>query len=155
MGKGFIFKIYFFMDVSIYDKDRTITKEKKMEKIRIGKIFEFDAAHELPYHQGKCKNLHGHRYRLLIEIEGTINKLKTSPEYGMVMDYGKLKEIVEEFIIDRMDHSYLNDLFPNPTAENMVVWIATVIGTQIPKDLKLTKVVLWETSTSYAEWRKE
>lgn len=126
-----------------------------MEKIRLGKIFEFDAAHELPYHQGKCKNLHGHRYRLLIEIGGTINELNLSPECGMVMDYGKLKEIVEPLIIERMDHAYLNDILPNPTAENMVVYIATFVKSLLTVDLKLTKVVLWETPTSYAEWRKE
>jgi len=124
-----------------------------MEKIRIGKMFKFDAAHRLPNHKGLCNNLHGHSYQLLVEVKELISLNNTDPQWGMVMDYGQLKEIVKPLIIDRMDHAYLNDIFPNPTAENMVVYIATIIKSLLPIDLKLTKVVLWETNTSYAEWR--
>jgi len=91
--------------------------------ISICKQFEFHAAHHLTCHEGLCKNLHGHAYILEIEITGEIQDL--GPQTGMIMDFGNLKKIVHEHIIDKLDHSYLNETCPvYPTAENMVIWIA-------------------------------
>jgi len=130
-------------------------------EITVVKEFTFDAAHYLPNHPGKCKHLHGHTYRLQVGVKGPID-----PETGMVTDFGILKDIVKMYVIDKLDHSFLNeslDLFylPNgaPTAENMVVWIVKVLNEFVLEEweglVKLHFLRLYETPTSYAEWRAE
>lgn len=124
----------------------------------ITKIFSFEAAHHLPNHQGACHNTHGHSYKLEITLDGWTNGNPASNEYGMIMDFGKLKSIVQKEIIDRFDHQDLNSIFPNPTAENMVDEIADILSEKIDRGNDgpiLFSVKLWETSTSYAEWRAE
>ncbi len=119
-------------------------------KVSITKKFEFEAAHKLPDHPGKCKNLHGHSYKL--EVTVLSDKLN---EQGMVMDFGDLKVIVNEHVINILDHSYLNNFFPVPTAEIIIEWIwltLDVFITEIEKKrVKLKRVRLYETSNSYAE----
>jgi len=124
--------------------------------ITVVKEFKFEAAHHLPGYDGLCANLHGHSYRLLAGVSGEIN-----PNTGMVLDFKTLKKVVQP-IIDLLDHSYLNkvdkDNFPceMPTAENMVIWIVetllnSVLEDELNVDLELIR--LYETDTSYAEWR--
>lgn len=84
----------------------------------IRREYRFEASHVLPRHPGKCRNLHGHSYRFLVSIRGTID-----PDQGMVIDFGDLDEIVERELIPRLDHQHLNDLLENPTAEWIAVWI--------------------------------
>lgn len=120
----------------------------------ICKIFSFAAAHRLPNHKGLCNNLHGHEYFLHVEIEGEINQDQGSPEFGMIMDFGNLKEMVNS-VIGKFDHSYLNDFYSNPTAETMVQDIAISLGVRIDEGLKKVKRVrLYETPTSYAQWEE-
>lgn len=114
------------------------------------KQFTFDAAHYLPEHPGKCRNLHGHTYKLEVGIEGFVD-LKT----GMVIDFGDLKQFVIP-IVEKLDHKCLNDVYPLPTAELMVLDIAVELSESFPaKRGKVEFVRLWETPTSYAEWRRE
>ena len=124
------------------------------DNIKIGRIFWFEAAHRLPNHEGKCSNRHGHSYKLIVEVEGLVQPNIINPEAGMVMDYGRLKKVVTDLVLDRMDHAYLNDIFPNPTAENMVIYIATILKHQLVPAI-LTKVELWETRNSYAKWESQ
>jgi 6-pyruvoyltetrahydropterin/6-carboxytetrahydropterin synthase len=127
-------------------------KEKEM-KIRIGRIFKFDAAHYLPNHKGKCKNLHGHCWKLEVEILGEINETT-----GMVLDFGDLNTLVQRYFISWMDHSYLNDKFKNPTSEELIKYLCSNLVTTLElsfSGIKVTKIVLWETENSYAEWRCE
>ena len=119
--------------------------------IKIGRVFWFEAAHHLPNHEGKCRSAHGHSYKLIVEVEGPAQPNFINPEAGMVMDYGRLKKVVADLVLDRMDHAYLNEIFPNPTAENMVIYIATILKHQLVPAI-LTKVELWETRNSYAKW---
>jgi len=119
----------------------------------VGKIFSFSAAHKLPHHKGLCKNLHGHEYKLEVRVAGLINKQESSPSRGMIIDFGDLKSIVEEEILMYHDHSYLNDMYTNPTAEIMVQEIAQSIAEKLPSGRKLTMVKLWETENCYAIWR--
>ncbi len=115
----------------------------KLPHTTISKEFTFAAAHALPYHQGKCKFIHGHEWRLKVSITGPVN-----PE-GMVMDFAVLKDIVNKTIINQMDHSYINSLIFNPTAENMCVYIWNCL--QYEGGLKgISKITLWETPTSHA-----
>jgi|SRR6056297_3493629 len=123
-------------------------------KITVVKEFTFDAAHYLPEYDGKCKNLHGHTYRLQVGIKG-------EPDYftGMVVDFVHLKSVVKRNIVNKLDHQYLNTLdtlpyfpFEVPTAETMVHWIVKVLSNYWPH---LSFVRLYETPTSFAEWRAE
>ena len=123
--------------------------------ITITKEFTFASAHRLLNHEGSCKNLHGHNYKLIVEITGPLDTGEASSSFGMVMDFKKFKGIVWERILDRLDHHYLNDIFASdaPTAENMVAWIAGILESSFSlHHLKLIRVVLYETDTSYATW---
>lgn len=125
-----------------------------MGKITITKKFEFCYGHHLPEYSGKCVNAHGHNSTLEIEIDNH-HKVETYP--GMVMDFGDLKKIVKEQIIDYLDHRDLNTLteFQNqpPTAENIVQMIVGILTNAFsPLQYCLVRVRVYETPDSYAEW---
>ena len=84
----------------------------------ISKEFKFDSAHQLIEYNGKCENLHGHTYKLRVTLKGEVDK-KT----GMIIDFTILKKIVNDNIIEKLDHNYLNNIVKQPTAENIVGWI--------------------------------
>jgi len=86
--------------------------------LKVRRRFDFESAHLLPQHPGKCRNLHGHHYRLEVTVERSVD-----PDSGLAVDFGELKRIVKQEVVDRLDHRYINDLMENPTAENMAVWI--------------------------------
>jgi 6-pyruvoyltetrahydropterin/6-carboxytetrahydropterin synthase len=113
-------------------------------KLSVTKRFTFEAAHHLPNYEGKCKNLHGHSYILEVTVSGSIDS-----NSGMVVDFSKLKKIIQEKIIDKYDHAYINDFLSLPTAENMIKDIISRIG-YIGVNLK--KIKLYETEDSWAEW---
>jgi 6-pyruvoyltetrahydropterin/6-carboxytetrahydropterin synthase len=113
------------------------------EDIFITKEFSFDSAHKLNWHKGKCKDLHGHTYKLYVTIKGNINK------NGIVIDFIDLKNIVNKKVIDILDHKYINSIIKNPTAENISIWI----WKQLEKELNLYEIKLYETPTSYITYR--
>lgn len=123
--------------------------------LTVTKIFEFEACHQLPNYEGACHNLHGHSYKLEVTVGGNINYDSPNPKIGMIIDFKDLKKIVKEVAVDKYDHSYLNDFFSNPTAEIMVGRIATNIMEKLPENVYLVSCKLWETSTSYAEFRPQ
>lgn len=84
----------------------------------VRRIFDFEAAHRLPDHPGKCRDLHGHSYRLIVSVDRPVDARS-----GMAIDFSELKRIVNERVIDTLDHKYINDIMDNPTAEVMAVWI--------------------------------
>lgn len=100
----------------------------------IEKRFSFEAAHTLPDHNGKCKNMHGHSYKCLIILKSPTLKTEGS-ERGMVCDFGKLSEFVDYALIHSLDHTYLNDSIPleNPTAENIAKWIYDLLKHVFPE----------------------
>lgn len=113
-------------------------------KKKISKMFEFEAAHHLPKHPGKCLSPHGHSYKLEVSIIGKINE-----ETGMILDFSELKKIVNERIIDILDHTDLNIIFENPTAEKMGEWIWDKLDCAIDDYIEtavLDEIKLWETS---------
>ena len=83
----------------------------------LSREFSFDAAHRVVDYHGKCENLHGHTYHLIVTITGEIKN------DGMVLDFAILKKVVNENVISELDHRYLNDLFENPTTELIAKWI--------------------------------
>lgn len=119
--------------------------------LSVTKRFTFEAAHNLPNYVGPCHNVHGHSYTLDVTVSG--KPCLEGEKFGMIIDFKDLKKIVDDNIVSKLDHSDLNKHFIYPTAEYMVENIAAVIGSKLPKNLTLQSVKLWETSTSYAEWR--
>jgi len=140
----------------------------------ISKEIEFDMGHRVPNHKSKCKNPHGHRYRVRVSLEGDILDLEGQSDHGMVMDFGDVKKIAMTEIHDFLDHKFMywikdkemDKFFKNnpsflsvrvaftPTAENIAGWIFNTLSHQykhrIGNTLKLVKVELWETPTSKA-----
>ena len=119
--------------------------------IEVTKEFTFDSCHQLLAYNGPCERLHGHTYKLQVTIKGT-------PDHrGMVLDFKDLKKVCNEKIVDILDHYNLNDKLDfNTTAENMVVYFYDVIKDFCEgKEYSVVCVRLWETPTSYAEYRGE
>ncbi|HUS61974.1 MAG TPA: 6-carboxytetrahydropterin synthase QueD, partial [Acidimicrobiales bacterium] len=108
----------------------------------VTRAFTFEASHQLPFHSGKCKRLHGHGYRLEVTVTGPV------ADDGMVLDFAALKDVVHNTVIDRFDHQHLNDLVENPTAEVMA---AEIWSTLVVTGLAVTRVRLWETADCMVE----
>ena len=125
--------------------------------VAIRKTYKFEAAHQLPGHNGKCKNLHGHSYVLEVEIVGDLQTDTEASDFMMVMDFHDLDAIVKPLIEVALDHKFLNttleEYSPRTTAECVAIHIAGYIKQKLPEHITLTEVVLWETATSRAIWR--
>ena len=141
--------------------------------IRVTKIFEFEAAHALDCHDGKCSNIHGHSYKLHVTVVGKPSHDKGNPKDGMVIDFTDIKRIVKSMVVGPFDHALilekdspyltvelkqrqkliLYDL--QPTAENMIIDMVQRILTKMPEDIKLHNVLLYETASSFAAWYAE
>ena len=118
--------------------------------MRVSKVFSFDSAHFLLSYHGKCETLHGHTYRLVVTVAGVPDA------EGMVIDFILLKKIVQEEVLSVLDHSLLNDILPQPTAENIAKWVWQRISEKVRRDrAALFEVEVWETPTSYVRVRSE
>ena len=145
-----------------------------MSIIKITKQFSFEMAHALRNYDGLCRNIHGHSYKMDITLAGQPLRDEFSPKNGMVMDFGDLKRIVNEEIISLLDHALvlnaktdtqLVDVLKQnyekivivefqPTTENLLNFIADKLKTKLSERVKLTRVRLRETDTSYADWEE-
>ena len=144
-----------------------------MSVIRLTKEFSFEAAHSLEGYDGLCREIHGHSYKLFVTVKGEPERNADSPKLGMVMDFGILKRIVCEQIVDRLDHAFIMRNTPEakeisevlsyrfskvmltdyqPTCENMLADFAERLLEALPDDIELYSLKLHETATSYAEW---
>jgi 6-pyruvoyltetrahydropterin/6-carboxytetrahydropterin synthase len=144
-----------------------------MTQIRITKQFSFETGHALYGYDGKCKNVHGHSYRLDVTVIGSPITDSSNVKYGMVIDFSDLKKIAKEEIVDVFDHATVfNKNTPHvdlarelksrghnvllvdyqPTSEMMVIDFAEKIKSRLPKNIKLHSLKLQETATSFAEW---
>lgn len=125
------------------------------KRVLVSKEFTFDAAHHLHDYEGKCKNLHGHTYKVIFGLSGYTDSR------GLMIDFGDIKDIWKNEIEIHLDHRYLNETLPlmNTTAENMVVWIyekmAEALSLKEYEGARVEFVRLYETPTSYAEARWE
>ena len=115
--------------------------------MRVKRRFDFEAAHRLPAHPGKCRDLHGHSYVLVVTIERPVE-----PGSGMVIDFGDLKRIVKREIVDRVDHKSLNDIIDNPTAELVAKWSWERLAGHLPG---LVEIELRETERCSVVYRGE
>jgi 6-pyruvoyltetrahydropterin/6-carboxytetrahydropterin synthase len=144
-----------------------------MSKIRITKQFSFETGHALYGYDGKCKNVHGHSYKLSVTVIGEPITDRNNVKFGMVIDFSDLKKIVKEEIVDQFDHATVfNATTPHielakelqsrnhhvilvdyqPTSENMVIDFSEKIKNRLPEHIKLHSLKLQETETSFAEW---
>ena len=144
-----------------------------MSNIRITKQFNFETGHALYGYDGKCRNVHGHSYKLSVTVIGKPITDTSHVKLGMVIDFGDLKKIVKEDIVDIFDHATvfnkntphvelakeLTDRGHNviladyqPTSENMVIDFAAKIKARLPKNISLFSLKLQETDSSFAEW---
>lgn len=122
--------------------------------IEVTKEFTFDSCHQLKAYVGPCERLHGHTYKLQVTIEGVPDAR------GMVLDFKDLKASVNTLIVNELDHYNLNDKLDfNTTAENMVVCFYDYIdnfceslSAETKRYIRVTKVRLWETPTSFATY---
>lgn len=142
-------------------------------KIRVTKEFDFEMAHALDGHDGKCHNIHGHTYELAVTFIGEPIDHPGSPKDGMVIDFSDLKEIVKNNIVDVYDHALVlrnNSRFLGkidhginerlllvdyqPTCENMLIEMVEIIQRELKRyeNVILHSVLLRETNSSYAEW---
>ena len=109
----------------------------------LSRDFTFDAAHNLIHYKGKCEKLHGHTYKLRVVLEGTPD------EEAMIMDFAELKQIVNEHVISRLDHAYINDIIAQPSAENIALWVWRELDDRVRREnCELYEVHVWETASS-------
>ena len=130
--------------------------------ISISKSYDFDAAHMLDNDMctinenlamfGKCNNLHGHTYKLTVEVSGEIDVAT-----GMVLNYFTLDEVVKPIVDRELDHSYLNEVFPEilTTAENILMEIGKRLALKLPHNVKLQSITLQETPKTTAKWTSD
>lgn len=142
-----------------------------MNEVTIEKEFRFEASHVLPKHPGKCARLHGHSWVLRVAVKGLID-----PDSGFVLDYAELKKLVNEHVVNKLDHTHLGNGYARldkfdgdfgtnaqcafgegfyPSSENLVVAIGKILTPLIPElknNVRLYSITLDETCTSRATW---
>ncbi len=147
----------------------------------VSKEVEFDAGHRVPNHESKCRNPHGHRYKVRVSISGDLVDTPGAPDEGMLADFGNMKSIMMQSIHDPLDHGFivyegdeamcaaLDELaqqdsqrpkvihFPYiPTAENLALWCYEKLeGAVSVMGFSLDSVTVWETPTSVATYLPE
>ncbi len=112
----------------------------------LNKTFRFEAAHLLPHHPGKCRFLHGHSYGLRVALGVNID-----PATGMGCDFDDLAAVVQERVLEKADHRYLNDFIDNPTAEHICLWIWDQLVDRVPG--RLVEIELHETEDCSCVYR--
>ena len=108
--------------------------------------FGFSAAHHLPLAAGRCKNTHGHDYRLFVVLDGPVRESD-----GMVIDFHEVDDIVETAVLGQLEGADLNALLDCPTAERIAEWILEQLEPVLPGVLAIT---LYETPRYSVTHRK-
>ena len=102
----------------------------------------FSAAHYINGHEGQCGRLHGHNWKVLVEV--CTDQLN---DIGMAIDFHHLNELTR-VVLKKFDHQYINDIpifkEMNPTAENLARYIYEQIEVKLPEGIKMKQVSLWE-----------
>ncbi len=137
------------------------------------KIFDFETAHAIDGYNGMCKNIHGHSYQLHVTVGAVVNEDVFLPAPGFLLDFKDLKSIVQKAVVELFDHKLVlshnyiarhpevNDQEnlvaweAEPTAENLLLFMKRVIRNELPAELKLVELRLYETKNSYATWKEE
>jgi 6-pyruvoyltetrahydropterin/6-carboxytetrahydropterin synthase len=136
---------------------------------------EFDAGHRIPNHKSNCKNLHGHRYAIEVTVTGPIHEDSKSSDFGMVIDFSDVKQIIKDLVVERWDHAFIVyqddkeiinflNTIPNhktvifpvvPTAENMASEAYRILSVEFKKrfnhQLTIKRIRMYETPNSWAD----
>jgi len=138
--------------------------------LSLTKIFHFEMAHAIHGYNGACRNIHGHSYELHVKVTAGNGTSGFIPSPGFIVDFKELKCWVNDAVINEFDHKLvLSDAYlaknpaielqenlvkwkVEPTAENLLIYIAQMLGEQFPCNIKLVNLKLFETKDSYAEW---
>jgi len=115
--------------------------------MQVWRRFEFSSAHTLEGHPGACRNMHGHNYTLEVRVDGDVD-----PETGMVIDFDELLRAVDEQVLSRLDHAYLNDVMDIPTAENIARWVWGQLSSRLTG---LAEITIYELSSCAVTYRGE
>ena len=122
-----------------------------MYKLR--KTKRIEASHQLPNHDGKCRNLHGHTWTITVEVRGT-ELQHGGPKDGMLVDYADLSDMMK-YHVEVLDHRHLNDVLENPTSENLAYKLyCDILAFVKEKSCRctLSRVIVSETQDSQAEY---
>jgi 6-pyruvoyltetrahydropterin/6-carboxytetrahydropterin synthase len=147
----------------------------KQEAISITRRLEFDAGHRIPNHDGQCRHLHGHRYAIEVTLMGVIADHPGKADDGMVLDFGEIKRLTNQHVVEPWDHAflvakedaglvdYLNTI-PNhktvvmdhvPTVENLASAAFKLLQPAFAKAfdgrLRLSSIRLYETPNCWAD----
>lgn len=111
----------------------------------------FSAAHQLRGYKGKCEQVHGHNWKVQAHV--VAERLN---EIDIAMDFHDIKKLLNE-ILEPLDHSFLNDIFPftekNPSSENMAKWIYDSLNKKLPNEhIQVSAVTVWESDTASATY---
>ena len=117
-------------------------------------VTEFASAHTLRDYPGACSRMHGHNWKLELEVVAT-----ALDDVGMGIDFKQMKNAANE-VGERLDHRYLNDLEPfteiNPTAENIAAYMYREIAAKLNSDtIRVDAVTLWETDRACVRYSEE
>lgn len=138
--------------------------------IQLTKIFHFEMAHAIHGYDGPCKHVHGHSYELHLALTGQNTGTEYIPSPGFEVDFKDIKQLVVEEVINQLDHKLVlsqdflavNSSFAaqanlvswevEPSAENLLIFIAKKLRDKVPPQSCLSYMKLYETNNSYAEW---
>ncbi|RBL89070.1 6-pyruvoyl trahydropterin synthase family protein [Chitinophaga flava] len=138
--------------------------------LQLTKIFSFETAHALHRYNGKCRNIHGHSYKLHVTVRDKAHQGEYLPAPGILVDFKDIKAVVQSHIVEHFDHRLIlsadyvvahpfcetqENLWVwemEPSAENMVLYMQKVLQDVLPAEVSLASLRLYETSDSYAEW---
>ena len=147
----------------------------KETAISITRRLEFDSGHRIPNHDGQCRHLHGHRYAIEVTLTGEVANHPGKADDGMVLDFGDIKKLTNQYVVDLWDHAFLVakedeslvaflSTLPNhktvimehvPTVENLAtaafVILKPVFNKAFEGRLELSCIRLYETPNCWAD----
>ncbi|GAB6183521.1 6-carboxytetrahydropterin synthase QueD [Thermodesulfovibrio hydrogeniphilus] len=111
----------------------------------------FDAAHQLRGYKGKCENLHGHNWKVEVNVLS-----ESLNEIGIAIDFKELKRVTEE-VLSLLDHSFLNQIPPfdkiNPSSENIARWLYSALKEKLQNyPVVLESITVWESDYAAATY---
>ncbi len=120
-----------------------------MYKLKI--ITDFDAAHQLRGYKGKCENIHGHNWKVEVEVFSEYLN-----DIGIAIDFKELKSITEK-VVSKLDHTFINEVYPftqiNPSSENIAKWLYHELKDQFRETLvRIHSVTVWESENASATY---
>ena len=146
-----------------------------MKFFEITRHMEFDSGHRIPNHQGQCRHIHGHRYQIEITLRGELSNHQGASNEGMIMDFGEIKTILQETVVNPWDHAFFVaksdkvmveflDTIPEhktvylesiPTVENLAKYAFELLAPKFSKQfegkISLQRLRLYETPNCWAD----